>query len=230
MRRLCPCLLMLSFLFPQAGRAGQITEREVRDALLSYVREYGPTGVEVERWELRKGDPLPIQGTILGLQVASGARWRETTPVRMRIETDTGKSETLWITAYLRRARSVVVACRPLPIGHRIGSQDVRTETEVGWKNHEDLYESPKELIGKKIRRPVSQGACVKSWHIGEGQNLQRGNAVVIVAQMGAVRVEAPGQLLESGNPGDRVKVLNVASGKEVYATVLDAHTVSVSY
>ena len=39
-----------------------------------------------------------------------------------------------------------------------------------------------------------------------------------------------PGELLESGNPGDRIRVLNKASGKEVYATVVDANTVNVSF
>jgi flagella basal body P-ring formation protein FlgA len=230
MNRLYAGILVLVLTLPQVCEAGTIAEREVRDALLSYVREHGPTGVDLERWQLRKGDPLPIQGTILGLDLAPGARWRATTPMRMRIQTRAGGSETLWITAYLRRARTVVVACRTLPIGYHIGARDVRTETKVGWKSHEELYQSTDDVVGRKIRRPVSKGACVKSWHLGEGRNLRRGNTVVIVAQVGAVRVQAPGQLLESGNPGDRVRVLNVASGREVYATVLDAQTVSVSY
>jgi flagella basal body P-ring formation protein FlgA len=99
-----------------------------------------------------------------------------------------------------------------------------------GWRNHEDLYARTGDVVGKKVWRPVSKGTCVKSWHIRDRRDSQRGQAVVIVAQSGAIRVQAPGELLESGNPGDRVRVLNKASGRELIATVLDARTVIVSF
>jgi flagella basal body P-ring formation protein FlgA len=86
------------------------------------------------------------------------------------------------------------------------------------------------DVVGKKVWRPVAKGACVKTWHVRAHRNMQRGDAVVIVAASGAIRVEAPGRLLESGNPGDRVRVLNNASGKEVYATVVDSKTVTVPF
>jgi flagella basal body P-ring formation protein FlgA len=225
-------LLCFPLLAGQVGvsLAGEVTESELREALVSYIQDVAPAGVEMEQWELRRGDLLPLRGRILGVEVASGARWRERTPIRVQVETDGGQSRTLWVHATLRRARTVVVACRNLPMGHRVSHQDVSTEVREGWRNHKDLYEEVGQVVGKQIWRPVSKGACLKSWHIRDRRDMQRGDRVVIVAQAGAVRVEAPGQLLESGNPGDRVRVLNVASGKEIYATVVDAHTVAVSF
>jgi flagella basal body P-ring formation protein FlgA len=225
-------LLCFPLLAGHAGvsQAGEVTESKLRQALVSYIEESAPAGVEMEQWELRRGDLLPLRGRIVGLEVASGARWREKTPIRVQVETDSGGSRTLWVHANLRRARTVVVARRTLPMGHRVGFEDVTTEVREGWRNHEDLYEEVARVVGKQIWRPVSKGACLKSWHIRDRRDMQRGDTVVIVAQSGAVRVEAPGRLLESGNPGDRVRVLNVASGKEIYATVVDAHTVAVSF
>lgn len=210
--------------------AGEVTESDLREALVSYIRSDGPDGVEMEQWDLRRGDLLPIRGEIVSVQLASGVQWRAKTPIRAEVKTPSGQRRTLWINASLRRARTVVVARRNLPIAHRIGPEDVATEIREGWRNHEDLYGQAGEVVGKRIWRPVSKGACVKSWHVRDRRDMQRGDAVVILAQSGAVRVEAPGELLESGNPGDRVRVLNVASGKEVYATVLDANTVGVSF
>jgi len=210
--------------------AGEVTESDLRDALVGYIESRAPAGVEMEQWELRRGDLLPIQGELVGVKIASGAEWRARTPIRAEVESSSGLVRTLWVTANLRRARSVVVARRTLPIGHSIGRGDVGTEITEGWRNHEDLYERAEEVVGKKVWRPVSKGSCVKSFHVRDRRNTKRGDAVVILAESGAIRVQAPGELLESGNPGDRVRVLNKASGKEVYATVVDANTVTVSF
>jgi flagella basal body P-ring formation protein FlgA len=210
--------------------AGEVTESDLRDALVGYIESRAPTGVEMEQWELRRGDLLPVRGELVGVKLASGAEWRAKTPIRAEVETTSGLVRTLWVTASLRRARSVVVARRTLPIGHSIGRGDVGTEIREGWRNHEDLYERAEEVIGKKVWRPVSQGSCVKSFHVRDHRDMKRGDAVVILAESAAIRVQAPGELLESGNPGDRVRVLNKASGKEVYATVVDANTVTVSF
>ena len=210
--------------------AGEVTESDLRAALVGYIESRAPAGVEMEQWELRRGDLLPVRGELVGVKLASGAKWRAKTPIRAEVETTSGLVRTLWVTANLRRARSVVVARRTLPIGHRIGPEDVGTELREGWRDHEDLYEQATDVVGKKVWRPVSKGACVKSWHVRDRRDMQRGDAVVIVAESGAIRVQAPGELLESGNPGDRVRVLNKASGKEVYATVVDANTVTVSF
>jgi flagella basal body P-ring formation protein FlgA len=202
----------------------------LRKALVGYIEESAPSGVEMEQWDLRRGDVLPLRGEIVGINLASGAKWRSRTPMRIRVETASGVTRTLWVTADLRRARPVVVARRTLPMGHLIGPEDVTAEVREGWRNHEDLYARTGDVVGKKVWRPVSKGACVKSWHVRDRRDMQRGQDVVIVAESGTIRVQAPGQLMESGNPGDRVRVLNRASGKELTATVLDAHTVLVSF
>lgn len=210
--------------------AGEITESDLREALVAYVESRAPAGVEMEQWELRRGDQLPVEGELVGVKIASGAEWQAKTPIRAEVESTSGLVRTLWVTANLRRARSVVVAQRTLPIGHRIGPEDVGTELREGWRNHEDLHERAADVVGKKVWRPVSKGACIKSWHVRDHRDTQRGDTVVIIAEAGAIRVQAPGELLESGNPGDRVRVLNKASGKELYATVVDANTVTVSF
>ncbi len=225
-------VLCIVFLLGTVGvcLGGEVTESDLREALVTYIESRAPAGVELEQWELRRGDLLPVRGEIVDVKLASGAQWRAKTPIQAEVETSSGQMRTLWVAASLRRTRSVVVARRILPIGHRIGGGDVGTEIREGWRNHEDLYERAGEVVGKKVWRPVSKGACVKSWHVRDRRDMQRGDAVVIVAEAGAIRVEAPGKLLESGNPGDRVRVLNRASGKEVVATVVDAHTVIVSF
>ncbi len=231
MKRFWLLLCMVSILLlPDGAWGGTITDSTVREVLVQYLRDHGPAGVELEQWELRRGDLLPVKGKILGLELAHGARWGARTPIRLRLREDSGRERTYWISAALRRTRRVVVATRNLPMGHRIEPEDLLTEVREGWRKGEETYGSPSELVGKKVFRPVAKGACIKKWHVREDRNMHRGDDVMIVAEKGAIRIEAPGQLLESGNPGDRVRVLNKSSGKELFATVVDLHTVAVSF
>ena len=92
------------------------------------------------------------------------------------------------------------------------------------------LLTNLEDVVGKIVERPISQGAALKKWHIREGGELRQGSAVSILAQKGCIQIEAPGKMLESGKPGDLIRVLNVATGREIYATVVDAKTVSVSF
>jgi flagella basal body P-ring formation protein FlgA len=225
---LCSCILLTSW--PVGSHAGEVTGQGVKEALISYVRTHAPGGVEVEQWEMRRGDELPMNGRIVGLELAPGSRWQARTALRLQVEAASGKQSTLWVSTRLRYARKVVVARRNLPIGHRIGRDDVQTEVRDGWRYNRDLFEKSQEVTGTRVWRPVAKGACLKKWHVREGRNMQRGDSVRIVVQNGSVRVEAPGQLLEGANPGERVRVLNVASGREIYGTVLDRKTVLVAF
>lgn len=212
-------------------RAGtqEITEQDLRKALDGYVREHAPAGTQLVDWKAARGIALPMPGRIVAVEKHPSEDWSLRTTLRVRAETGPGKTESIWVVAQLKFIRTVAVACRNLPIGHRIASGDLRLEVREG-TGRDGEYAEPEELLGKEIYRPVSQGACLKRMHVRESRNPGSGDTVVIVAQKEGLRIQAPGRLLESGKIGDRVRVLNVATGTEVYATVVDRNTVAVSF
>ncbi len=180
-------------------------------------------------WKAARGIVLPMPGRIVAVEKDPSEDWSPRTTLRVRAETVPAKPDSLWVIAQLKFIRTVVVACRNLPIGHRIASGDVRLEVREG-AGRDGEYAEPEEVLGKEIYRPVSQGACLKRMHVREGRSPGSGDAVMIVAQKEGLRIEAPGRLLESGKEGDRVRVLNVATGTEVYGTMVDRNTVAVSF
>jgi len=128
-------------------------------------------------------------------------------------------------------ARDVlIVAARNLPINHAIGPEDVRQEERAGARADSDPRLTLEEVLGKRVWRPVSKGTPLKSWHIRTVENVEKGNAVLIVAEKGAIRVEAPGRALEAGEFGQTIRVLSMVSGKVLHATVVDLQTVSVPF
>ncbi len=229
MNKLLFFLAMILFLFPANGRSEEITRNTVDKMIISYIQNYAPVGVEMVEWKFRHSNPLPIKGEIIDFERPVEAGWKAHTSLRMKVNTG-GREQTFWITLHLVYSRGVVVAGHNLSMGHRIVRNDIKVEVREGWKYLEKSYSQMDEVLGKGIERPVSKGTCIKNWHIRHDQEMKRGDAVVILAQKGCLRVEAPGKVLEVGTPGELVRVLNTLSGKEVFATVLDTATVSVSF
>jgi len=59
---------------------------------------------------------------------------------------------------------------------------------------------------------------------------VRRGRAVRVVAAVGLVRVSAPGVALESGDPGQVIRVQVIPTRKEVAARVVEAELVAVVF
>lgn len=59
---------------------------------------------------------------------------------------------------------------------------------------------------------------------------LHRGQRVQIVLEQGALRIVAPGEALEDGGAGERIKVLNTSSRQVIAARVEDAKSVRVEF
>jgi flagella basal body P-ring formation protein FlgA len=215
---------------PVGAWCGMISPAEIQEALATYIRKNAPAGAEMVEWHLTRGESLPAQGRIVGVEKGQGADWQERTALRVRVERESESEETIRVSVRMKFTQGVVVACRSLPIGHLVAPEDVRRESRDGLKNLKEAYPGIDEIVGRRIWRPISGGAPIKRWHIREDAHLKSGDTVVIVTHSGRVRVEAPGKILEPAKPGDRVRVVNVLSGKEILATVLDSATVSVTF
>jgi flagella basal body P-ring formation protein FlgA len=59
---------------------------------------------------------------------------------------------------------------------------------------------------------------------------VQRGDLVKIVARSEALQLTAQGITKARGRRGERIRVENIDSKKQVYATVVDAATVEVQF
>jgi flagellar basal body P-ring formation protein FlgA len=59
---------------------------------------------------------------------------------------------------------------------------------------------------------------------------VKRNDRVSIVAESGSLRITAMGEVRESASRGERVKVVNLGSNKEIFARVVDPKTVQVEF
>lgn len=86
------------------------------------------------------------------------------------------------------------------------------------------------EVTGKRTRRAVLPRQPLSSDLVELPPLLTQGDVVTITAESAGLRVSALGQVKEKGRRGERIRVLNVDSKKEIYALVVDGSTVRVEF
>jgi flagella basal body P-ring formation protein FlgA len=151
-------------------------------------------------------------------------------PVRVRLQ---GGGETLMegvVTANVRAELPVVVAARDLRSGRPLAQRDLSVEVRdvselpAGW------LDDPSQAVGRSPRRPVRAGKALVPDSLDEVAPVRRGQRVKIRLTRGRLRIETVGLAREDGAVGDWIRVLNVASRREVIARVGEDGAVHVGY
>ncbi|MEW5796546.1 MAG: flagellar basal body P-ring formation chaperone FlgA [Candidatus Zixiibacteriota bacterium] len=117
----------------------------------------------------------------------------------------------------------------------KIQRHDLLTESNVELKRFDitNLREQPvislDELPGQRAKRNLRVGSILTAAAIEPIPTVEIGGEVTIVYSDEWGSITAPGEALESGLIGDRVRVKNRASGKVIMATVASGKTVQVN-
>ncbi len=93
-----------------------------------------------------------------------------------------------------------------------------------------NLVSDPREAGGKILRTSLQAGAILYKNMLDSPPLVERGDLVTIVARSGPLQVTTPGEARQSGAKGDRVRVKNLMSRKEIHARVLDTGSVEVVF
>ncbi len=136
----------------------------------------------------------------------------------------------VWSTVKIEVLSEVVVAKRP------IGKHKIITMDDIAFKKVDLLEQSSnvitayKEILGKRTRKTIRADTVLRSDIIELLPLVKRGDIVLIVAESGSLRITAMGEAKGKGGMGERIKVVNIDSGKRLYATVKDSKTVKVDF
>ena len=88
-------------------------------------------------------------------------------------------------------------------------------ETVLVKKKHQTSFFSTKqELVGRKLKTNLKMGQKLHPRHLFESFEINNGDVISIVSNLGNVSVTVSGEAQDSGNLGDLIKVKNLKSGK----------------
>jgi flagella basal body P-ring formation protein FlgA len=225
------CTLFLFLPLPARAGAGQIlTKDTVEAAIRSYVLQQGPwqpTQLEVK---VHAFTPLFLPAGRMAVRVVHR---REVTPgsrtFLLAVEVEGQEVTRVWVRAAIRIFGEVVVTSRPLAHYEVIVPDAVRLERRDISALSTRAFTQIEEVVGQLAARAIEVNTILTPSMVEQPRVLRRGSEVRLLYETSSLRVETPGQALEGGKVGDRVRVKNSSSGKVLEGQILDARTVRVN-
>jgi flagella basal body P-ring formation protein FlgA len=154
----------------------------------------------------------------LDASLAPGARATGNTSVNIRCRSPVPWS--LFVSARVERYGDVVVVKSPIHRGTLIQAAHVTLERRTTSDLLRGYFVDASQVIGMQSRRSLRPGQVVSESHIDLPLWVERGQRIRLVSQAGAIQVSVSGEALEDGNAGDRIRVRNASSERELEGQV----------
>lgn len=140
---------------------------------------------------------------------------------------DDGRGGERSVAVRLQWRRPALVAARALERGKTLAGEDVTLQT-VKVLRSTSLALSEEEVLGKVLRKNLSAGEPVALNYLGLHPIIQRGDPVIILVTKGSITIEVNGEALDSGAPGDIIRVRNLQSRLVIQAVAISPGRVEV--
>jgi flagella basal body P-ring formation protein FlgA len=124
----------------------------------------------------------------------------------------------------------VVCASRDLKKGGTITESDVTLVRKNITRRNRGALTDLNQAVGQTLKNDLNADDLIRDWMLKKSAVVNKGDIVTIVAEMGGIRITAPGRTLEKGGSGESVKVQNLMSRKNIFAKVVDNSTVRVDF
>ncbi len=135
-----------------------------------------------------------------------------------------------------RVSARVEISTEVLVAGHYLGKYQEIQEKDIQWVSRSlnllppDYLTEKREVIGKRVTIAVNRGEVLRAGIVEEPPLVKRGDRVVLLLENPQIRITTLGEVKEEGRRGDRIRLINLSSKKEVTGKVLNEHTVEVDF
>ena len=203
----------------------------IRTAAVEFVKQEMPRTAEVSaraghvdnRLRLRRcahdleaflpsGRGLDKGTATIGVRCPGPVQWRLFVAVRLEV-----RSPVVVLTANVRRGE--VLTAEHVALRER--------DTAGIRRGH---YNDSDEVLGMRLRRNLGPGSILHPGHLETRRLVQRGQRLRLVAGGDAVRVSMAGEALEDGAKGQRIRVRNLSSGREIEGVVAGGGVVEIRF
>lgn len=220
-------LALLWLLSTSAGAAQSLTD--IEQTVKSHVkREFSSLGT-ISAIEITSLDPrLKLAACEKRLEAftANGQRRLGNTTIGVRCSG--ARPWTLYVPVKIVSQVTVLTAAQPLSRGALLTAADLVPVVRDAATLPHGYFTQPKELIGMQLRRTLRVGEVILPNAVGQPPLVERGQAVLLTAETGGIKVTMKGEALQDGGAGERIQVRNLSSRKIIEGEVLGRNHVRV--
>ncbi len=126
--------------------------------------------------------------------------------------------------------RDVVKAARNINSGEIISAKDIILVSEKGKYFKKSIITNKDDVIGKRSTRRIQADQMIQNGMFEVPPAIEKGARIMIKAESAELLITASGKALEEGCVGDRIRVMNESSGREIIATVKRTDLVEVRF
>jgi flagella basal body P-ring formation protein FlgA len=134
------------------------------------------------------------------------------------------------VTARVNASRVVIVAARALGRGERIQASDLREDRIDASSIPRDVTRDLNRLVGLELRRAVRNGTPIRTTWVEAPTLVERGQLVRLVLVRSGLRIEGRGRAVSDGALGERIRVVNTDSRREVMGCVAPDGSIDVDH
>ncbi|GEM_PF-602106 len=232
---ICPAGCGIDFKRPvKATRRYQSADPKlIRAAVMTFVRRrLAGTGarVKIGSIQIPKTVRLPRGRVTLAVQRPGRVQLRGRTPLQVRIAVNGRLVRQIRVVADVRLFAMAVVSTRPLGRRQPITGELVALRQVEVTRCGRNYYTALEQVLGMRTRSALAVDTILAPSLLEVIPVVHRGDVVRMVAESGGLRIITRGICREEGAPGQRIRVTNAKSRKEVFAEVVDSDTVKVSF
>lgn len=127
--------------------------------------------------------------------------------------------QTLWVTGILKNEQLVPVTKRSMNVGERFAEEDTKMEwREISF--YIDSSPTTKDMVGKKLKQNLRAGDVVLSNMLEREKAVLRGEPVQVTVKQDGWSVTMLATSEQDGFIGDRIRLKNNKSNKDMMATI----------
>jgi flagella basal body P-ring formation protein FlgA len=214
-------------------RTRTIPPEEIIRILESHLLQMNLEGrYRVEVKDLRHYEKIVLPAGQVSCEVSlpEGAHRGGYVAATLRLLSQGEEVKRLRVTARVDVYADVVVTRQYLKKHHEIREADLQVLSRNLSLLPPDVVTEVKEVLGKRATLSINSNETLRKSMVEEPPLIKKGDRVLLLVESPLFRITAMGESKEEGRRGERVKLLNLSSKREVYGRVLDSKTVAIDF
>ena len=134
------------------------------------------------------------------------------------------------VSCYIEVWQNVVTAAKPLGAKQPITIADIKVVRMNMARTPANAIVRMDQVVGKRANRSIAINSVLRSDQVDTTPIIRKGDMVQVLAESSNIKITTLAVAQENGGLGERIRLINVRSKKDIQALVIDSQTVQVDF